>query len=314
MNTKHRRLRLLLRLLLQFIGATWVVVIISETKDVTPVLATSVVSRAERVKLQLFTQLVHDCEGVFVHETSTVISPQVPIRSLFGMFSAIFVLGRSLHDCEALQIKPNKYICVVGKQMDSCLSNSSFTLSSAHGHLVSLSHAAMLVYAISHKYHSLVLLEADVRFRDISHLGVSEFSYAMSYHRNWNIIRFGYRPFFAESILAGNTLKVDGKFADFMCPKECHCALSPRKSACFMSVSGCDMRSADFYAAHERVYSSLLNMLLSTAEDRVIDWTVLQHVDKQWYAIPSLTIQKTLDIPIEIQLGFQSYFEHTCQV
>ena len=82
---------------------------------------------------------------------------------------------------------------------------------------------------------------------------------------------------------------------------------------CRMVEKGCDMRSSHFYIANARVFGSLIADLLDVSDEhRIIDWFVLHRYSNQVYASSNVAMQKALDMPRELQEGYDKLFTRLC--
>jgi len=259
-----------------------------------------------------FLQDFRRCEHTFVHMKANANAHSQPLlEELFRHVSGVFILAKSASECTGSKHSGRDRICIEGLRFDKCM-HAAGSGEIAHGLLVSAAHAGAIAYAISKRLKTFIFIEADTVIRNLTQQDVKSTISLLSGQDEWNIVRFGYRPFYVEQTIGQNSLKIGGKFADFSCPPECSCLKRGHPSVCFMAEAKCDMRSADFYAMHMRAYKHVLKLLLGSNVDRIIDWTVLQHVDKQWYTIQGWTVQRDLDIPSVLQTATQLHFTKSC--
>ena len=80
-----------------------------------------------------------------------------------------------------------------------------------------------------------------------------------------------------------------------------------------MVEKGCDMRSSHFYISNAGVFESVIADLLDVSDEhRIIDWFVLHRYSNQVYATSNVAMQEALDIPRELQEGYDKLFTRLC--
>lgn len=75
------------------------------------------------------------------------------------------------------------------------------------------------------------------------------------------------------------------------------------------------MRSSDFYIIHSNIFDRLQSLMLDTRQPgskRIVDVRPMQSFPMQWYVIPQVSSQNTLDIPSDYQLGLGALYIKKC--
>ena len=196
--------------------------------------------------------------------------------------------------------------CVIGKRLDACAPKAFIRRPYRHAMKVSFSHAAVLELAHVRKYPHVAIIEDDVFVQPRAHSDdfVNDF-HGLLRSNAWSMIRFGYRPYFLEESSRGH------------CPRVCRCRIKQRiaKEFCELSRAGCDLRSSDFYIIRGNFYLQLQSAILDmrqTNSKRVIDTLPMRQLKPQWLILPQLSVQATLDIPIDYQFGLGALYVTKC--
>ena len=226
------------------------------------------------------------------------------VGSVAPSISRVFVLSSS-ESCPLRGFA--KATCVLGKKLDSCVPDDKKSLVGAHGHAVSVTHAAVLALAIFRGYDSVAMIEDDAFVVELPTDTLRSMQRLLE-TPDWNIVRFGLRPYFFE---------IRGDDDKYQCPEQCLCEENQviGKGLCKINATGCDLRSADFYLAQQTVFEDLILKLLDiSVSDRVIDWHVLQSFQDYWIAMPPISFQEKLEMPfpISLQMGFGDLFKELC--
>ena len=196
--------------------------------------------------------------------------------------------------------------CIIGKRLDACAPKAFIRGPHTHAMKVSFSHAVVLELAHVRKYAHVAVIEDDVVIPSRVHSKdlVNDF-HGLLRLNSWSMIRFGYRPYFLEESSRGH------------CPRVCHCRIKQHiaKEFCEVSRAGCDLRSSDFYIIQEKFYLQLQSAILDlrqTNSKRVIDTLPMRQLKPQWLMLPQLSVQNTLDIPIDYQFGLGALYITKC--
>lgn len=121
---------------------------------------------------------------------------------------------------------------------------------------------------------------------------------------SWDIIRFGYRPYFLEEhIMKGSD----------ECPAECKCSStldghSMGRMGCVITSSNCDIRSSDAYMLKESSFEQF-----KLALDRYsVDVEPMRVLPKVWYSLPQLAFQIDSAQSVEDQVRMAENFRRLC--
>lgn len=253
-------------------------------------------------------QVVRNCPAAF-HRVQGKESSRAadPLHLFLQQVDGLYVLTSS-NSCQN-RFGDLGFTCVKGKVLDSCVPKRYHRLIDNHGYAVSFSHAAIFAQAMNFGYENVAIIEDDAsielkRFNRGLILSLNK----LLRSNKWNIIRLGYRPYFFEAKERESTYK---------CPSQCRCTgrHGLDTGLCKLAGAGCDLRSADFYIAHKRVFANLLSMLLDVdTKDRVIDFFTLQQIEDTWLVVPQVSFQEKLEsvFPVSLQLGFSELFYDAC--
>jgi len=190
--------------------------------------------------------------------------------------------------------------------LDKCAPSRYIAGDFTHAVKVSFAHAAMIEISQRDGYRSVAVIESDAIFTsdEFSVDAVTGFKNIL-HTDDWNLIRFGYRPYFLE------------ESSRTRCARSCRCNINTlfSRDFCKLEGTGCDIRSSDFYVIHSNVFGQLKSKLLdlrSPNSKRIIDTWPIRTTSKQWILVPHGTIQRTLDIPLDYQIGLQSLYVKKC--
>lgn len=282
-----------------------------------PVLALlilALVHRGQRYGWQFqnadFSSAIRNCVGFAqpVSLTNPVGSWKYPkgISEMLVEVDHVFVLA--VQTCQlALPDKlAQRTTCISGKELDKCAPKRYIAGQFTHAMKVSFAHATILELAQTAQYRHVAIIEIDAVFSRDSFLphSVDNFKRILS-SNDWNIIRFGYRPYFLE------------ESSRERCSRRCRCHIDTRYGHDFCKLwnSGCDMRSSDFYIIHQNSFGKLKGKIIDLRNQnskRIIDTWPMRSISKQWMLIPHGTIQQRLDIPLDYQVGLQSLYMKKC--
>lgn len=222
---------------------------------------------------------------------------------------ATFVL--TAHECKS-SLPPNiHWACVKGKMVDACVPKNFEALISKHGYATSVSHAFIFMHAYLQGHRHVTIIEDDVIFSPSARDGlIDDVRAVLQGPNDWSFIRLGYRPFFLEAQHKKSTeLHLEDPFS---CPAPCVCEKFGT-SMCRMVEKGCDMRRSHFYISNAGVFDSVIADLLDVSDEhRIIDWFVLHRYSNQVYATSNVAMQEALDIPRELQEGYDKLFTRLC--
>ena len=160
---------------------------------------------------------------------------------------------------------------------------------------------------MSKKLEKVAVVEEDSvtpRFQSEEHGGaplgdVDLFAFQEALKRNdWSFARLGWRQY---------TLEIAPAAA---CPQQCACQMVGNK-LCFVAGAGCDLRSSDSYIISQRYFKWTLDQLI---QGGTVDYDVLPRAPGTLLALPILSAQRTLDIPVEHQQAVSELFMAKCLV
>jgi hypothetical protein len=196
-----------------------------------------------------------------------------------------------------------KTLLVDGRVFDECDQADKYGLD--HYKRASLSHAAAVADAVNKKFKSVAVVEED----SVTPMKGAGFDAPLSATDafalkkalaadDWSFARLGWRQY---------TLEIAPQSE---CPTQCSCAMRGEK-LCFVAGSGCDLRSSDSYIISHRYFRWTLDQLI---QGGTIDYDVLPRAPGTLLALPILSAQKTLDIPVEHQAAVSELFMNRCLV
>ena len=239
-----------------------------------------------------------------IKEKSSTVPDEVAV--LLSLIDHVFVL--SFHECD-IELPPfllGRSKCIKGEILDRCVPKKFIMGSYRHAMKVTLSHAVILHMSRIAGHNNVAILENDIDFakRRLSPLVVGDFRKLLQ-SSSWNFIRFGFRPYFLQESGA------------VPCPDMCRCELSSSYGdhLCELKQAGCDIRSSDFFVVHSRQFAHLEARLLDLRKKnskRIIDVYPMRAVAKQWLFLPQISFQKTLDIPVDYQIGAGALYVKKC--
>ena len=266
-------------------------------------------SKAGLVEPSALARVVETCIGFQTSfETAMPDSRSMPddIANMLSSAHHIFVL--SLESC-TIAVPVNmrrRSTCIKGKVLDSCAPDAYISGDYKHAMKVTFSHAVVLQLAREAGYPNIAVIEDDLSFvsRKLSPQVSSEISRLLE-SDSWNLVRFGFRPYFLQE----NGAKP--------CPVKCRCKLDPEygNHLCRLNYAGCDIRSSDFFVLHSRTFALLQAHLLDLKVEnskRIIDVHPMRSIDNQWLFLPHLSYQKTLDVPTDYQIGAGALYVKKC--
>jgi len=238
------------------------------------------------------------------HEDSGAFS--LEIAEILTLVDHIFVI--SLEDCDT-KLPPqleSRSSCIKGSVLDGCAPDKYISGKYNHAMKVTFSHTVILHMSRIAGYKHIAVLEDDIAFvgRQLSPRIFDDFS-RLLHSNSWNLIRLGFRPYFLQENGADP------------CPDRCRCKLDPNfgDHLCELRRTGCDMRSSDFFLLHSRQFRNLEAHLVDVDLEnsrRIIDVHPLRTIGKQWLLLPHISYQKSLDIPVDYQLGAGALYVKKC--
>ena len=170
-----------------------------------------------------------------------------------------------------------KALMVDGKRVDQCLGTGAST----HWIKASLTHGYAIAHARRSRVKAAAILEED--FTSLpnpmqwSQRHFDELNWFLGGEKKdeWRLIRLGYRPVNLE----GGAQQCDGA-----------CLCAPYGTAlCYIRGAGCPLNSADAYIIRDNAYEQVLSALSS---ENIIDYGVLQSLDKTLVLTPQISYQK----------------------
>mmetsp|Transcript_7558 Transcript_7558/g.34248 ORF Transcript_7558/g.34248 Transcript_7558/m.34248 type:complete len:347 (+) Transcript_7558:116-1156(+) len=213
-----------------------------------------------------------------------------------------------LHQCRTSLPREllNRSTQVFGNRVDSCAPARLISGKYVHALKVTFTHAIIMQRASEMSYRHIAVIEDDVLLlrRGLHEEMLRDFTRLVN-SQKWNLLRFGYRPYF---------LQEHGVQA---CPVSCRCTLDTEfgDHLCHLRSPGCDLRSSDFYVIHSRSFKFFQEMLLDIrqpATKRIVDVHPMRALSKQWLIIPQCSFQEKLDIPLDYQVGSAALFVKKC--
>ena len=217
----------------------------------------------------------------------------------------IFVI--STQHCTTMlpAILTKKATCVFGKNVDKCAPPKLLAGKYEHAMKVTFSHAFVIQLALQSQYRHIAIIEDDIEFVS------RNFSWKASTHLHelvmsdsWSLIRLGYRPYFLE------------RTAIEPCPRQCRCIISTfGPHLCRLNGRSCDLRSSDLYILNSASFATLQKKLLDVSvanSKRIIDTHPTQALANQWLLLPQISFQRTLDVPVDYQLGAGALYMSKC--
>jgi hypothetical protein len=198
----------------------------------------------------------------------------------------------------------SKTVLIDGRVFDECDQADKYGLD--HYKRASLSHAAAVADAMNKKYKAVAVVEEDsttprnagqVFDAPLSDVDAFALKKALA-AEDWSFARLGWRQYTLEIAPTSQ------------CPPQCSCLMRGEK-LCFVAGSGCDLRSSDSYIISHRYFRWMLDQLI---QGGTVDYDVLPRAPGTLLALPILSAQKTLDIPVEHQAAVSELFMNRCLV
>ena len=223
--------------------------------------------------------------------------------STLALAEQVYVLCVRCDDFVAPESLAGKTLLVDGRVFDECDQADKYGLD--HYKRASLSHAAALADAMNKKFTSVAVVEEDSTTPrkgagfDASLSETDAFALKKALAADdWSFARLGWRQY---------TLEIAPQSE---CPPQCSCAMRGEK-LCFVAGPGCDLRSSDSYIVSDRYFRWALDQLI---QGGTVDYDVLPRAPGTLLALPILSAQKTLDIPVEHQAAVSELFMKRCLV
>lgn len=196
-----------------------------------------------------------------------------------------------------------KSSCVAADDFDRAFSKMRWGVDNHHlriGHV----HRMFVTFAQRRGFHTIAVIEADAFSYTNSTMDGTTLGEFRKFIQSseWDIIRFGYRPFFLEN--SGVT----------KCPKECSCHYernSPTlgRRLCVIKSRRCDIRSSDMYILNERSFTEFSENL----ERFVVDMEAIQSLRSVWYMTPQESFQFSSSQMLDSQLRYADKFMNLCR-
>jgi len=262
----------------------------------------------QQLSSEEFSASVKSCAGFMKPVATTANFRRYPQQILEILTEIDHVFMLSFEPCELAlpEQLARRATCIVGSELDKCAPSRYIAGEFTHAMKVSFAHAAMIEISQRARYRHVAIIESDAIFTsaELSVDAVTGFKNILRAD-DWNLIRFGYRPYFSE------------ESSRKRCARSCRCYMDTRFSQdfCKLDGTGCDIRSSDFYLIHSSVFGQLKAKLLDLRNPnskRIIDTWPIRTTSKQWLLVPHGTVQRTLDIPFDYQIGLQSLYVKKC--
>lgn len=222
---------------------------------------------------------------------------------LISLVNQTFYLVKNPEECGKLG---STVTCVVGTLLDRCLFTRHEREQLNYAELVTAVHGYVHQYAYYKNFERIAVIEKDIVLDSSATRNVlKNFQHLQRFveANDWNVIRFGYLPYFLQS--KGFTME---------CPSQCICTRQPAHylNLCQMRHSQCDMRSSEFYVSNRRIFLKLAELVNDdtdypcqaprnrkvgvpmVTQRRIIDTDVLPFMSNQWYVFPQISSQKEL--------------------
>ena len=228
------------------------------------------------------------------------------VTHLLHEIEHVFLL--CLHKCRTTLPREllNQSTHVFGNRVDSCAPTRLISGKYVHALKVTFTHAVILQRSLEMDYRHIAVIEDDVLFlRRTVHREMMRGFTRLLNSRQWNLLRFGYRPYFLQ------------EHGTQPCPLKCRCTMDKKFSEhfCHLKRIGCDLRSSDFYVISSRSFKAFQNMLLDIRlpeTKRIVDVRPMRALSNQWLVLPQLSFQGKLDIPLDYQVGSAALFMTKC--
>lgn len=178
-------------------------------------------------------------------------------------------------------------------------------LSYDHHSKITRLHLAFLRLARLRGYKNFAVIEADsvcVTQDAVNHTETSIFSRFLK-NGSWDLIRFGYRPFFLENIPASAK-----------CPRSCKCAIRSTGTdtlgqlGCLIDSADCDIRSSDMYVVNAAAYG----LFESNLEKYTVDTEAMRKIERMWFIVPQMSFQVDSGQFLETQRYYAGRFMRSC--
>lgn len=242
-----------------------------------------------------------------LQQISGPIDPQtLALSRLLQVAEHTFILAKT--NCSKILLLPGvekRATCVCGETVDACAPDTIASSELSHGYKVTFAHAYIMYLAEASGYKDVCVIEEDVLVSTWHNVGnvVRDVEFVMS-KKKWSFIRFGYRPYFFES---------EGSLS---CPRNCACKLHVGCTRiCELQSIGCDMRSSDFYFVQQPIFSPFRKLMTGTRfkrSRRIVDVMPMNSFGHQWFSVPQISFQGSLDVPMTYQIGLSLKFLQQC--
>ena len=195
----------------------------------------------------------------------------------------------------------HKSSCVNAARLDSTLYNWENYVGSHHVRITN-SHRLFVKVARVMNWSSVAILEGDITSYSADEVDDRALAEYRSLLRsdNWDMIRFGYRPFSLETEVES-------------CPEECTCVQFLGKESmgghgCAITSGACDMRSSDAYILNSNSFEEFDALL----ENFTVDMEPMQRLPRIWFSTPQLAFQVDSAQSIESQIESAKKFYERC--
>ncbi len=247
----------------------------------------------------------HFARPVEINETGTSRLPATVLEMLLEI-DHVYVLTFDVCTTNFPRSFSRHATCLFGKRIDSCVPKPFIAGMHAHGMKVSFMHAVAIELARRADHRHIAIIEDDALFRPRAFSSDSVLGFRRLLHSDsWSLIRFGFRPFFLEETSRDH------------CPNKCVCRIDAGfvDDFCQLFHAGCDIRSSDFYIIRREYFVTLQSSILNVGWlnfDRIVDTRPMRQLKNQWLAIPQVSLQSKLDLPVDYQLGLGALYVKKC--
>ena len=198
-----------------------------------------------------------------------------------------------------------KCSCVNVERFDEAYYQPNNYVGSHHAR-ISNSHRTFVEIARTMQWGSVGVIEGDItsfRAAGLNKVDLKKFK-SLLLSDKWDMIRFGYRPFFLEG---------DPTALPKQCPNECVCSLSLGGESmgghgCVVTSGACDMRSSDAYILNSNSFTDFETLL----DKFTVDMEPMQRLPRIWFATPQLAFQVDSAQSIETQTHWAQTFVERC--
>jgi len=226
------------------------------------------------------------------------------VTQLLSQVEHIYLMTTKLCQFENLPLEwSNSSSCVNVLDFDNHLYGDEILSYDHHAKITRL-HLAFLRQARRRRYKNFAVIEADavcVAEDRVNHTETSLFTKFLN-DGDWQIIRFGYRPFFLESMPDSAE-----------CPRTCTCLSYTGTDTlgtlgCLIDSADCDIRSSDMYVVNAPAYY----FFESNLEKYTVDTDAMRKIERMWFIVPQMSFQVDSGQFLETQRYYAGKFMQSC--